>query len=317
MTGPLDTETGRPFLGLQRLARYWHIAQASPAQIALCWGEEMPVGISDARIRLYLDTKQPVELADLTLAFASFARQYRRRLQSQMRAEGKKIGPEDVKLYIAEIKTGSIEAFLAGGSDFFGTAFTLMDHAKIFIDFTTHIYTVVNYFSGKPVARPADLDKKDCDDFKDFLNLVAKARDGRLQLKVATFDKDGDHTHVEFGFNSEEAIEALKGAIKEKEQLERQGHADYEAVAMTWYQSNIGQAKEAGRTGDRGIIDDILPGKDLPVYFVGNTQNDKRRMLEDPFNHVFIVDVNVATANGEPRAYTIVRLHDILPLKDD
>ena len=150
----------------------------------------MVSGVSDTRIRLYLETNdEPIELVDLTLAFASFARQYRRHLRTQMESDGKKISGADAKLYIAEIKSGSIDAWLAGGSDFMGGVISVLDYMKTFVEFTGYVNSTISYFRGLIPTRP-NIDKRDCDDFKDFLNVIAKTSKSQLNIQVATFAKD-------------------------------------------------------------------------------------------------------------------------------
>ncbi len=234
-----------------------------------------------------------------------------------MASEKKPIAAEDVKLFVTEIKTGSIETVLAGASEFMGIVSPVIQYATWFSEFTFYIERTIDYFLGKG-DKQKDYDKQDCEDFADFLAVVSDNKDNHLKMTVAEFAKDGPDGAVlaRFEFSGEQALTAQKGAINAKEELERRGAADYEAVIMRLYQTNTGEAKERGRTGDRAIVDEILPGKDLPVFFVGTTGNDKRQMLHDPFKRLYVVDINVGTVNGEPRLYRVVALRDTLPIDE-
>jgi hypothetical protein len=275
--------------------------------------------LGGARLQIHLDTTQPVELVELTLAFSSFARQYRKFLHRRMKAQEKPVSDDDVKLYISEIRTSSIIAELAGATELFGAMFSLMDYTNIFMDYAKHWRDTIDFFRGLGVP-PAPITKADCDDISDLCGLVAKNEGGALQLKTLEYARESDEgpkTLLRLTFTQPECIEAQRGAIREKQRLEAAGHADYPAVIMRLYQTNIGKPKSEGRTGDRAIIDDILPGKDLPLYFASTADEQKMSMLDDPYGRLFVVDVNVRSVNGEPRAYTVMRVREMLAKKED
>jgi hypothetical protein len=205
----------------------------------------------DARVKLHFDVERPVELVDLTLAFTSFARQYRKFTRSRMAMLGRPIADEDAHLYITRLESRSIFAELVPGSDFFGAVMTLMDYVNIMVDFARHVNDLLHYLADRDKTQRPDIDGMDCNDLHDFVELVAKNKDGRLNLEVAEYEKatTRERTVVRFTFNNHEALAAQRGAID---------------------------------------------------------------MLDDPYGHAYLVDVNVAHIQGVPKAYTVVRLREIL-----
>lgn len=270
--------------------------------------------IGPVRLQLHLEVRRPVELIDLTLAFSSFARQYRKYLLRSMKQNRKDVSDDDVKLYVTEIRSGSVVAEMAGATEMFGALFSVLDYAKLFVDYAKFWKETIDYFRGhgEPAA---EYTKSDCDDVENLCRLVAENEDGRLNLSTIEYQRtEGDEPvrHLRMSFGQQECIEAQIGALREKQRLEAAGSADYPAVIMRWYQTNVGKAKSEGRTGDRAIIDDIMPGKDLPVYFASEIDHQKVGMLDEPYRRSFVVDVNVRKVRGEPKAYTIMRVRDIL-----
>lgn len=270
--------------------------------------------LGPARLQLHLEISRPVELVELTLAFSSFARQYRKYLLRNMKQSRKDITDDDVKLYVTEIRSGSIVAEMAGATEMFGALMSVLDYAKLFVEYTKYWKETIDYFRGhgQPAAQYT---KSDCDDVENLCRLVAENKGGRLNLDTIEYQRtDGDEPvrHLRMTFGQQECIEAQIGALREKQRLDAAGTADYPAVIMRWYQTNVGKAKSEGRTGDRAIIDDIVPGKDLPAYFASEIDHQKVDMLDEPYRRLFVVDVNVRKVRGEPKAYTIMRVRDIL-----
>jgi hypothetical protein len=69
-----------------------------------------------------------------------------------------------------------------------------------------------------------------------------------------------------------------------------------------------GEAKSS--SGDRGIIESVSP---LPVKLLFTSEEIKKGILEapeNPFQRVFIVDVQVKTANGKAALYKVLALKD-------
>lgn len=85
--------------------------------------ETIHEGFSEARIEIYFDVHQPVELVTLTLALQGVARDYRRFLNDQIRESGAKFADEDVTLYVTRVESNCILAELASAASVMGAFF--------------------------------------------------------------------------------------------------------------------------------------------------------------------------------------------------
>ena len=94
-------------------------------------------------------------------------------------------------------------------------------------------------------------------------------------------------------------------------------HSLLREVMLFFDQASRQPGKETGRTGDKAIIPDVSP-KALPVYFRKGIQDLKDRMVRSDVNpltnNAFIVDVHVQRIDGEPKAYVVAEVHDVVPL---
>ena len=131
----------------------------------------MPVGISDARLEIHLDNKEPIELIDLTTSFQALAFQYKRHLSKHFQEERHKV---DVKLFITKIESGSVFAELGSAVLNLGQLFSVIDYANIFIEFIRNIKHGIDYFSAltdKNEIDPKEIKytKAECRRFADLL----------------------------------------------------------------------------------------------------------------------------------------------------
>ena len=62
---------------------------------------------------------------------------------------------------------------------------------------------------------------------------------------------------------------------------------------------------------DSAYCDDILKGKAIATIIENN--EDKQEILRDPFNNLFLVDIEVVRADNEIKLYRVVKLHNIIP----
>lgn len=286
---------------------------------------EFKDAISPDRLELHFDVKGPIELTDLTQAFRGLAREYRRHLVTVVRQRGGRIRDGEIKLYITKVRSGSIIAELAGASQILGAIVSAMDYTVIFRDFVTLVETNITMFravgqSGKVDHTKIGVSKAQCEAYADFLKVVADAPDGKLLLSAAEHkDESQDRTlYARFEFTSDEALDARRGALIALSALEYAGDADHKQVLMYFYQTNVDDPKETGRTGDRAVIK-AISDRDLPVYFASEIDRERVKALWDdpkfnPFKASYRVDVNVEVdRNDKPRFYRVTHLHEILP----
>jgi hypothetical protein len=265
----------------------------------------------------------------MTLAFQGLGRDYRRFLFDKVKAEGGKIGDEDVKLYITKIESNCILAQLAGASHIVGAYFTLLDYQNIFIDYIKHFDVLVNYFRSLAKAKElqaADIEctKAGAQAIESLMALVAGTKKGKFALRARAGSESagGNKVYAEVELTSLEAAEAQRGALIAQKVLDYRGDADHKNVLMYFQRTSTDEAKAQGRTDDKAIIQDISD-KPLPVHFA--SQLDQARINDlksdphaNPFKAAYRVDVNVETdRKGVARFYRVIHLHEILPEEDE
>ena len=128
------------------------------------------------KLTIEIKNTKPVELIDLTDSLLSLADEYKRFLVSQA-------GPvlsEEIKLYVKEIKTGSIITDIIAIAP---GALPFAEYAMTLIDFSGYIQKAVKFFLGDKEEDPK-LDKRSYENLSRFLEPVAK--DNASQLNCHT-----------------------------------------------------------------------------------------------------------------------------------
>ncbi len=272
----------------------------------------MPVEVSEDRVIIRFDIKEPLELGDLTEGLVALENQYHKALDAQG------VDKKDVKakLYITKLKTGSIETELAFWLLVGGMAFQAMDYTNIAIEFSERIRKAVDFLSGKSKAKAPTLDKDDLDDLERIIRPVAGKKGAGFSVKrIKLHKKSGDREFLaEYDFGEHDLSNAMMNIGKERDQLEDKAkpkhHIEKNAL-LIFHQTNKGEAKSKGRSYDLAVIAKISD-KPLPVFFPTENSTIKHKMTRittNPLFTGFMVDVDVQYDGDKPAVYTVMEIH--------
>jgi hypothetical protein len=247
-------------------------------------------------LSIEIENTQPVELTDLTDSLTGLAEEYKRRVAL---SEG--IGvTEEVRLFVKEMKTGSIIAHLV---TYAPLALPFIENANHIIEFSKFLSRAYRYLTGKSRDKPDNLDKADFVNLTKILEPIAK--DSGSQLNIGTLNF---HAPVKVTINSLEANAAQNAAKREIGLLQEPATGIKEKVLLYWYQARNDPKSNAG---DRAIIESIYPG---PVKVFVDEAIKSRLLLDadNPFTHAYVVDVAVETVKGRPALYRILNVHEVI-----
>lgn len=263
------------------------------------------MGNKESKLTVRFCNKKPVELIDFTESLLGVGQQYIRYLERHPEeAEAK-----DVKLYIKEVRPGSIIADLIALAPL---AIPFIEHTNSIVGFASHAKSFVDYLLGKG-EKPADIEKKDYENYSKIVNPVVKDEGAQFNLSVVV---NGNITQT-FNINHVEANAAQnrinRDLLDMKEPIERLQRK----VVLYWYQARNDPKSKAG---DKAIIESI---SQLPIKTVFGFENLKHEMLFDsdknPFKFAYMVDVYVETIQNRPAAYKIIEFHEkfLKPIDDE
>ena len=265
----------------------------------------------------------------MTESFSALARYYERHFRT-----ADELPP---KLYVTRLESGSVTAEIAPYAMLLGSAIYTLDASIIVSDFSKRLRNGITAFSNPPTAgapssgSPPLPSREDAEDMKAFIRPLTGKRGASLSIRHARIEKtDGARsTVVEYAFDE---AEINRAAINIDNQLggdmvddvappdARQDTGIKTEVMLFFEQANRRPGKERGRTGDKGIIPNVCD-KALPVYFRKSFQILKEQMIQGDLNPLtdtaFIVDVHVQQVNGEPRAYIVTAVHDVMQIGDE
>jgi hypothetical protein len=129
----------------------------------------------DEKLTVEIKNTSPIELQDLTESFLSLSNQYKKFALS--RPETKL--PHEAKLFIKEIKTGSIVADLITYSPL---VIPFIAEANTLMAFCDNLKKLYDYFLGKNDSKPEKIDKTDCKELSAIINPVAKDNGSQINL---------------------------------------------------------------------------------------------------------------------------------------
>jgi len=264
-----------------------------------------------AHLTLILDTSQPIELGDFVSAFTSLANQYEKYIKS--------VAPEAEErgtIYVAEVKEGSIVAYLLDG---IGKLIEGMEGILTLEDFVKRYGGRLGRYVTKGGREPTAT-KNDLRDFHNALAAIANDPKGSLTLEAAYFEEGERKVKAAFKFNTQQARQAEREIENHKQEIEGASSADHERVLMTFVRSDIRTTEPGRRSGELVMIEALGP-KPRPLIYASALAEERIKFEirddESVYKKGFVVDVNVETKNGNPIAYRVTNLHQVIDLPDD
>lgn len=261
---------------------------------------DIKTDIADAVLQIRINNTQPIDLIDYSNSMLNFGNEY----SDFISRSDNHLAPEDIKLYVREIKTGSII------TDLVAIAPGLMafaEHTNTVIDFTKHIKGLTSYLLGKTNLRPSGLSKPSLNRLIKIVEPVAI--DGGSTLQIDASNNTGN---IEINISSSEANTIQNRANKELEKMREPVNGLHIKVLLYW-----AQARHDNKKGDKGIVESISR-REIKVVFA-NKDLKKEMIRNQPhiFNVAYLVDIDVQTINDRPAVYKVVKFHEVVDLPED
>jgi hypothetical protein len=265
-------------------------------------------------IVLNIQTTRPIELDDFVSAFSSIASQYDKFVRSQY--------PElsgDAKIYVREVRAGSIEADLIPWAiQGLSAVVNVIEQIQIVEKFVrTYGAVLGKYLDG---SKETNATRTDLKDFMGAVSAIANDPKGRSTVQAVAYEDGKKKIKAALAFDTSQAREAQRQIENHKLLLESATSADHQRVLMTFKQSNVKDIAMGKRTGERVAIEDISP-RDLPLIYASELaeqriKHEVREADENVYKKGFIVDVNVQVVGGRPAGYRVTNLHQVIDLPE-
>lgn len=245
-----------------------------------------------------IKNSRPVDLIQLTTALAALGDQFKRFIAEEGDIDA------DARLYVHEIRAGSIIAELIAFGKAIGDLYEVSDKLAGFVPLLSDMTQAV--LNLRPAAKGLDRAT-----VKNIRNIYAPiAVDPGAQLNVI----DNSNGTINFNFNVTppdaativyNADHLLNSQLPDEQRFTNE--------PMTLFQM---RNAPPGRTGDYGTIDRFSP-KARKLTFMSEEVKDTILHHEgNPFEQVFWVDGVVKTAGGNVVGYQIHALRDVSPKSD-
>lgn len=258
----------------------------------------------DVKLAIEIKNKNPVELADYAHSMMSLGIEYNRQLGSGTYA----VSPDDVKLYVKEVRSGSIITELVAAAAPYTIPFA--EHSGTILEYAKHLKGWIEWLTGRNGQPPAEIDKTTLQNIHSIVEPIAK--DNGSQLNIGAINITGEVT-LNLTVSSLDANAIQNSVRRHIEAMKEPATGIHEQVVMYWAQA---RNQTDNKSGDKARIESIHKG-DVKVRFA----NDKLKetMLHAtpfPFSRSFVVDVAVETREGRPVLYKVLELHETIDNDD-
>lgn len=250
-------------------------------------------------LRVEFNNTKPIELTDLTSSFSALAESFKD--YAHQRTGDPQ--PDNLRLYVKEIKSGSVIADLVAMAD---QAQFIVEHVEVFAGFVANANELVNFFMGRSSSHGVKPTQRQARQIAQIVEPVAKDFGSQFNMNVS----DGATVNVYQSFN----IGGMEAAAVQNEITRYLGPQLPASRILEDQLMVLEQVKNdaAAKSGDRGIIEAIST-KPVKLQFASETA--KRTVLnlqENPLQCVFQVTVEVRSTGGRPVLYRIIEVADII-----
>lgn len=234
---------------------------------------------------IHIKNNHPIELQDFANSMMAISQEYQ---DTQ---------PKDCRLYIKEVKSGSIIATLVAGA---GVALPLFEHANTMLEFSKNLINILAYLKDGSSEQKTEVSTKTLTNINKFVEPIAKDNGSVLYINIT-----GDNNSL--SINSTEANAIQNRIQREQNHIKNTLNGNYQNVLLYWKQT-----RQDTKNGYKGIIES-LSDKEVRVRFADSTIQSQM-VQQHPYKHAYLVDVNVQTVNNKPALYTITHLHELIEI---
>lgn len=254
---------------------------------------------NEFKFEYIIDYYKPISVSDFTNALNAISNEYEKFLIDKYGSER----PE-AELYVQEIKQGSIVT-------------TLVEYSAMILPFLGDINTVVDFgkfikssydylLNGEKVDEQVNLDTKD---LSNLLKIIEPGTHTNNNILIQIKGKNNKIIMNPLSVNETES-RAIRDRIREekKELVQKEKSIQFNQAL---YLEQIKRDVES-KKGNKGVIKEL---NENSLNLIWENENDKLKMLncdDNPFNMIFIVDVEIVEVNSEIKIYKILKLHEII-----
>lgn len=252
-------------------------------------------------LRVNFAPSRPVELADFVRSCGALSNEYN--------AFAAERGLEAGKLYVKEVRKGSIELDLVAvcAGMLVQQVLPIVCNANAIADFLGHLKGVVGWLKGGGAgAKDRPYADRTLENVSAFLDPVAKDKNATVTVNVVTVNGDVNAPLV-VGNTDANYVQNVRRLVEEE--CASPNVRRVEGVMLRWYQSRNSDEP----TGDKAIIETVSK---KPLRTVFADRKIKALLLsveENIFRCAWLVDATVESLDGVPKLY---RIESIERLKD-
>lgn len=252
------------------------------------------------KLRVTICNSKPIELVDLTSSLLSMADEYRRFLIS----ESGPCAAEEIKLYIKDIKSGSIITELFAAAPLI---LPMVQYGNTLFDFVKNFKAATDYFLGRDSKKP-EITTTRLENLNNIFEPIVKDESAQFNIQNVF----NGEVKLTINYNSLEANTVQNKIRREREQLKEPTQGIKNQVLMYWYQARKDTKSDRG---DRAIIEGI---SHAPVKVIMDEciKKDLIGGSDNIFKMGYIVDVEVQTIKGKLAIYKILKVHESIKLDD-
>lgn len=252
----------------------------------------------DNKITYKINTENAIDVEKLANSLLAVKNQYL-----------KSTNLDDVEVKISEVRKGSFEF------DFImciGGILPLMEKCNVANDFFNNTKKILSYIKNfkknTKLKKDANLYKANVADVISMLEPIIEEKNGDVQIII---NSGSGTVYNKCTITSEEA----KAIKKESHEiLENKNNDDCEEITYKTFPKQSIRPTQLRSDGKKGykIQCKNISAKELPVDFQNKFLSSSMTSKKDPFNSIFIVDLQVEYVNDKPKSYTILSIYDVI-----
>lgn len=276
------------------------------------------MGEQRAHLTLKLDTEEPIELGDFVGAFTSIANEFERYVSEAY--PGTKADP---RMYVREVRHGSVEADIVTGFQSAVTAGVVMavsyaEHIVVLEDFVRRwggrlTALIHNQIPKGELDSPSQLN----DFLKTVRSIIADPKASHT-LEAAVFEDGKRQVRSAFRFTTPEARTAEQNIEDLKRQINRPDADPRRRVLMVYTRTDVHDATINKKSGERVVIADISPKDHAVMYASEMVEQEMRAQIreadENVYKRGFVVDVVAQKSGDKIVAYSVTAFHSVIEI---